>query len=60
MNLKQKTNQILKETISELYQLQIERLEIQHTRKEFEGQYTLVTFPLVKSLKKNQKKLEMK
>lgn len=57
MNLKQKTNQILKETISELYQLQIERLEIQHTRKEFEGQYTLVTFPLVKSLKKKPEEI---
>lgn len=52
MNLKQKTNQILKEIISELYQLQLERLEIQNTRKEFEGQYTLVTFPLIKALKK--------
>ncbi len=52
MNLKQKTAEILIQTISELYNIVPERLEIQNTRKEFEGQYTLVTFPLIKELKK--------
>ncbi len=53
MNLKQKTTEILSQTIQELYNYSPERLEIQNTRKEFEGQYTLVTFPLIKELKKN-------
>src|SRR5690606_5823159 len=53
MNLKQKTAEILLQTISELYQINPERLEIQNTRKEFEGEYTLVTFPLIKELKKS-------
>lgn len=53
MNLKQKTTEILSQTINELYNYSPERLEIQNTRKEFEGQYTLVTFPLIKELKKN-------
>lgn len=57
MNLKQKINQILKEVISELYQLELERLEIQHTRKEFEGHYTLVTFPLIKALRKKPEEI---
>lgn len=53
MNLKQKTSEILSNAIQELYNYSPERLEIQNTRKEFEGQYTLVTFPLIKELKKN-------
>lgn len=57
MNLKLKTNQFLKEVISELYQLELERLEIQHTRKEFNGHYTLVTFPLIKALRKKPEEI---
>ena len=57
MNLKQKTTEILSQTINELYNYSPERLEIQNTRKEFEGQYTLVTFPLIKELKKNPEAL---
>src|SRR5690606_4793445 len=53
MNLKQKTSEILSNAIQELYNYSPERLEIQNTRKEFEGQYPLVTFPLIKELKKN-------
>lgn len=57
MNLKQKTSEILSQTISELYNYNPERLEIQNTRKEFEGEYTLVTFPLIKELKKKPEDL---
>src|SRR5690554_3762460 len=52
MNLKKKTAEILSQTIKELYHYNPENLEIQVTRKEFEGQYTLVTFPLIKELRK--------
>ncbi len=57
MNLKQKTAEILNQTIIELYDIRLDRLEIQNTRKEFEGHYTLVTFPLVKELKKKPEDL---
>jgi len=57
MNLKQKTAEILLQTISELYNIIPERLEVQNTRKEFEGQYTLVTFPLIKELKKKPEEI---
>lgn len=57
MNLKQKTAEILSHSISELFNFVPERLEIQNTRKEFEGQYTLVTFPLIKELKKSPEDL---
>jgi arginyl-tRNA synthetase len=57
MNLKQKTTEILSQIIEELYDYSPDRLEIQNTRKEFEGQYTLVTFPLIKALKKKPEDL---
>jgi len=57
MNLKQKTSEILSETITELYQIVPERLEIQNTRREFEGHYTLVAFSLTKDLKKKPEEI---
>lgn len=57
MNLKQKTTEILSQIIEELYDYSPDRLEIQNTRKEFDGQYTLVTFPLIKALKKKPEDL---
>lgn len=57
MNLKQQTAEILSQTINELYNYSPERLEIQNTRKEFEGEYTLVTFPLIKELKKSPEQI---
>src|SRR5690606_26041382 len=57
MNLKQKTAEILSKTISELYQINPQRLEIQNTKKEFEGEYTLLTFPLIPVLKKKPEEI---
>ena len=37
--------------ISSLYGIAMENVEIQQTRKEFEGDYTLVLFPLLKHIK---------
>lgn len=52
MNLKNKATSLISQTISEIYSIKLDRLDVQNTRKEFEGQYTLVTFPLIKELKK--------
>lgn len=52
MNSKQQLNLHLLEAIENLYQINVEQVEIQSTRKEFEGDYTLVVFPLIKALKK--------
>lgn len=57
MNLKQKVNEQLIEVIENLYQIEVDRLEIQNTRKEFKGEYTLVTFPLTRALKKKQEQI---
>ena len=40
-----------KKAIAEHYGQQIENIEIQLTRKEFEGDYTIVLFPLLKLIK---------
>ena len=39
--------------ITALYGVTLEMVEIQQTRKEFEGDYTLVLFPLLKHIKAN-------
>ena len=53
MNIKNIIEQKLAEVILNVYQLKDIRLEIQENKTEFEGDFTIVTFPLVKQLKKN-------
>ena len=43
--------------ISSLYGITMENVEIQQTRKEFEGDYTLVLFPLLKHIKTNPQEI---
>lgn len=51
MNIKQHIAEIILNTLKEKFQLSPESVEIQVTRKEFDGDYTLVVFPLVRLLK---------
>ncbi|MGV0977448.1 arginine--tRNA ligase [Empedobacter falsenii] len=51
MSLKQYITQNVLEAIQNVYQINPEPVEIQFTRKEFEGDYTLVVFPLIRTLK---------
>ncbi|MFY1046900.1 arginine--tRNA ligase [Chryseobacterium sp. GP-SGM7] len=53
MNIKDIIEQKLAEVILNVYQLKDINLEIQENKTEFEGDFTIVTFPLVKQLKKN-------
>jgi len=53
MNIKDIIEQKLAEVILNVYQLKDVKLEIQENKTEFEGDFTIVTFPLVKQLKKN-------
>ena len=53
MNIKNIIEQKLAEVILNVYQLKDIQLEIQENKAEFEGDFTVVTFPLVKQLKKN-------
>lgn len=43
----------VKEAVSSIFQLDIENFEFQSTKKDFEGDATLVVFPLVKQIKGN-------
>lgn len=51
MSLKQYITQNVLEAIQNVYQINPKSVEIQFTRKEFEGDYTLVVFPLIRTLK---------
>ncbi|AZB09998.1 arginine--tRNA ligase [Chryseobacterium sp. G0162] len=53
MNIKDIIEQKLSEVILNVFQLKDINLEIQENKTEFEGDFTIVTFPLVKQLKKN-------
>ncbi len=55
MNLESSIQSIVKDAVSELYALELEatQIQIQKTRKEFEGDLTVVTFPFVKATKKS-------
>jgi arginyl-tRNA synthetase len=53
MNIKNIIEQKLAEVILNVYQLKDIKLEIQENKTEFEGDFTIVTFPLVKQLKKS-------
>ena len=55
MNVKESLSQVVINTIEELYATTISQdsINIQKTRKEFEGDFTLMVFPFVKISKKN-------
>lgn len=53
MNIKDILEEKLSEIILNVYQLKEINLEVQENKTEFEGDFTIVTFPLVKQLKKN-------
>lgn len=53
MNIKYIIEEKLSEVILNVYQLKDIKLEVQENKAEFEGDFTIVTFPLVKQLKKN-------
>lgn len=53
MNIKNIIEEKLLQIILNVYQLKGIMLEVQENKTEFEGDFTIVTFPLVKQLKKN-------
>lgn len=53
MNIKNIIEEKLSEVILNVYQLKDINLEVQENKTEFEGDFTIITFPLVKQLKKN-------
>lgn len=53
MNIKQKIQAQISEIVLSLYQLKDINLDVQENKTDFEGDFTVVIFPLVKQLKKN-------
>ncbi|WP_294232181.1 arginine--tRNA ligase [uncultured Chryseobacterium sp.] len=59
MNIKKIIEEKLSEVILNVFQLKDIQLEVQENKTEFEGDFTIVTFPLVKQLKKNPESIGM-
>ena len=53
MNIKDLIQHTITDVINSLYQIHEVVLEVQDNKTDFEGDFTIVTFPLVKQLKKN-------
>ena len=53
MSLQQTLNPSINKAIFELFDITIEKIEFQATRKDFEGDITMVIFPLLKIIKGN-------
>jgi arginyl-tRNA synthetase len=53
MSLSQLLTDQIKKAIQALFDISIEKIEFQTTRKEFEGDITMVLFPLLKQIKSN-------
>ena len=50
----------IKTALNEIYQFNTDNIELQQTKKEFEGDVTLVVFPMVKELKSSPKQIAEK
>ncbi len=60
MNLQNSLSEQLKSAFKKLFNLQIESVEFQATRKDFEGDITVVTFPMLRLVKMNPEELGKK
>ena len=50
----------IKTALNEIFQFNTDNIELQQTKKEFEGDVTLVVFPMVKELKSSPKEIAEK
>ncbi|MFN4761558.1 arginine--tRNA ligase [Gillisia sp. Q332] len=51
MNIQKTIEQAVKNALEKIYDVEIEQFEFQPTRKDFEGDITLVTFPMLRQVK---------
>ena len=51
MNIQKTIEQAVKNALAKIYDVEIEQVEFQPTRKDFEGDITLVTFPMLRQVK---------
>ena len=60
MHIQKIIRENIKTALKEVFKLKTKNIELQQTKKEFEGDVTLVVFPLVKELKMNPKEIAKK
>lgn len=53
MNIENKITSQVKEAVEQLYQVKLDKVEFQPTRKDFEGDLTVVTFPMLRQVRTN-------
>lgn len=53
MSLQQQLTVSIQQAIQELFSVSVDKIEFQATRKDFEGDITMVLFPLLKQIKSN-------
>ncbi|HSP82696.1 MAG TPA: arginine--tRNA ligase [Gillisia sp.] len=53
MNIQNTIEEQVKNAVAEIYNVTLDNLEFQPTRKDFEGDITLVTFPMLRQIKTN-------
>ena len=53
MSLQELLSKPIQNAVEQLFQISMERVEFQSTKKDFEGDITMVVFPLVKQIKGN-------
>ncbi|RIV18525.1 arginine--tRNA ligase [Fibrisoma montanum] len=53
MDIQEQVKQAIQQAISALFDTTLDEVALQPTKKEFEGLYTFVTFPLTKTLRKS-------
>ena len=57
MNIEQILSSKVKEALKELYEVELPTVEFQPTRKDFEGDITIVIFPMLRYIKGNPEKI---
>ena len=60
MHIQRIIRENIKTALNEIFKLKTKNIELQQTKKEFDGDITLVVFPLVKELKMNPKEIAEK
>ena len=53
MSIQETIEKQVKNAVTQLYEITLEQVEFQPTRKDFEGDITLVTFPMLRQIKTN-------
>ena len=57
MSLQELLSEKVKKAVENLYEVQLDRVEFQATRKDFEGDITLVVFPMLRFIKGNPEQI---